>query len=829
MFFVDNTDPKSQLKYAQGCYNFGCYAEADAVCSELIEEITGDEEVKCKAKLLKGKAVFYGYQRKLMYYMTKKSELSKPDERKLISECFQSISETISHLGRALDDAYIDQEGSRLLDWAMIDCTRETNWLVRCNRCFLCRRFDRLCKSHVFPRFQLEQSDGGKAIFGHDKHRLKSAKECWIWLCCRRCEGIMTQNAENDFSTRFPSTGSVEYSSWLFNYCCTILFRTFACMKFPLTFNDNEIYQAFLSCRKHLLSLSVKIKNVDLTPTKMEKHQLQLLSTVVTEEIKPFLFVLPDEIFFERKQGVLEQGMRNTDTLCFLSFRRLIDGYKDLARQPHFFVAYSKGIAILLPFSPSAQCVLPQSCCISSQNGTYTIPGEREAIKLIPKGLWELHHMCAVEYFQSLTEALRQMTPLAADKMVLDRAFAGISNLLEDFYSISEAMDKSGKGSEAPAEIEDNGDPKSRALDSSSDVLAIPFLPLVGKAQISMLPPDFKIYQSRFSSIKLPRGHQILLHHVEDSSNLTVFIVVSDSGDFSLDKPYIIYLFENSSKTHAYVDAAFIEEVAGEIFFTNYLMEHSLYMEMRDQLADIQEYARALVSPMLSRNQFLSLQMFMHYLKCHWFSRDTADLPSLGLKCSSTDCWYCSDLCHCCMKPALWIKKIEGPRDMLTDKQFKFCSEKCNETFCVAPSVSSKSMVVIDNRGTFPKQCPSVLGIVKVSKEEGSTHNTVECFNLCIGDDPETSEGLPQGPYILWQVRSIDSQYFRNFSISEECIPTGVLWPHLFENEEAITHLETYLKFQPYLSEVLEHSLRELGYGNLATYLKEFSNSVSKS
>ena len=105
--------------------------------SELLEEIAVDEEVKCKAKLLKGKAVFYGYQRKLLYYMTKKSELSKPDERKLINECFQSISETISHLGRALDDAYIDQEGSRLLDWAMIDCTRETNWLVRCNRCFL--------------------------------------------------------------------------------------------------------------------------------------------------------------------------------------------------------------------------------------------------------------------------------------------------------------------------------------------------------------------------------------------------------------------------------------------------------------------------------------------------------------------------------------------------------------------------------------------------------------------------------------------------------------------------------------------------------------------
>ena len=773
------------------------------------------QKIKCMAKLFKGKAVFHCYQRKMMYYMVKKSEISKPDERRLINECFRHISESIDYLGTALDEVYIDQEGSRLLDWAMIDCTRETNWLIQCNRCFLCRRFDRLCKSHVFPRFQLEQSDGGKSIFGQDKHQLKSPRECWIWLCCRRCESIMTQNAENDFSKRFPSTGSVEYTSWLFNYCCTILFRTFACMKFPLTFNDDEVYEAFLSCRKHLLSLPVKMKNVDLTPTKMESYQLQLLSAVVTEKIKPYLFVLPDKIFFERKEGVFEKGMLNADTLCFLSLRRLIDGRKDLARQPHFFVAYSKGIVILLPFSPSAQCMLPKSCCISDQNGTYTIPGEREAVELIPKGLWVLHHECVLEYFQSLTEALRQLTPLAANKMVVDGIFADISDLLEDFYNISEAMDvidnESGKGSGVPAEIEPMLDTDDRESGPLHDVLTVPFPLIVNKPQISMLPPDFKIIDS-FSSIRLPRGHQIVLHHVEKSYNLTIFLVVGDSGDFSLDKPYIIYLFENSSKTHSYVDAVFIEEVAEEIFFTTFLLEHSIYNEMRGRLADLQEHARALVQPMLSRNQFLSLEMFIHYLKCRWFCRDTDNMPSLGLKCSSTGCWYCRGLCHYCMKPALWIKIDDLP----SDQQYKFCSEKCNEIFCVAPSVASKSMFVMDHRGRFPKECPSVLGIIKVSKEEESTHNTVEFFNLCIGDG---SEDLSQGPYILWQVRLIDSQEYRNFFISDECIPTGVLWPNHLENEEAVTHLE---EFQPHLSKVLEYSLKEFGYEDLATYLKDF-------
>lgn len=811
-FFLD---PKGRLRYAQGCYKFRAYAEAEAVCSELIESISslneGDKQIECSAKLLKGKAIFHGYQRKLMYYMVKKSEISKQDERKLINECFQSISEVINHLGTALDEVYIDQEGSRLLDWAMIDCVRETNWLIQCNRCLLCRRFEHLSRSHVFPRFQLEQSMEGKGIFGHDKHQLKSPGECWIWLCCQRCEKIMSQNAENEFAKRFPSTGSVEYTSWLHSYCCTILFRTLTCIKFPLTFNDDEIYEAFLSCRKHLLSLPVKMKNVDLTPTEMEIYQMQLLSAVVTKEIKPFIFVLPDEIFFERRQGVFERGMLNANTICFLSFRRLIDGHKDLARQSHFFVAYSKGIIILLPFSPSAQCVLPKNCCISHQSGTYTIPDEKEASKLIPKGLWELHHSCALEYFQSLTDALRQITPGAADKMILDGVFADLADLLGDFYNVLEVTNESDNDSRVLDEIEPVIVTNNDSPGSSYNVLAVPFPLLVDKPQISMLPPDFKILHS-LSSIQLPKDHQIVLHHIEESCNLTIFLVVGDSEDFSLDKPYVIYLFENSNKTHSYVDAVFIEEVGGEIFFTNFLLEHSLYKEVRAHLTDLQEHVRALVFPMLSRNRFLCLQMFIHYLKCRWFSKDADILPSLGLKCSPAGCWYCKDLCHYCMKPALWIKICDDDQlPGLSDQQFRFCSKKCNEFLCVTPSVSSKSMFVIDH------QFPSILSVIKISKQEDSTHNTVEVLNLCIRD---CSKGQPQKPYILWQVRLINSQLFRSFLISNECVPVEMLWPHPSENEETVTSLEAY---QPYLNEILKYSLKEFGCDDLVNYFSKLS------
>lgn len=184
-------------------------------------------------------------------------------------------------------------------------------------------------------------------------------------------------------------------------------------------------------------------------------------------------------------------------------------------------------------------------------------------------------------------------------------------------------------------------------------------------------------------------------------------------------------------------------------------------------------------------------------------------------KYSPTGCWYCRGLCHYCMKPALWIKIDDVP----TDQQYRFCNETCKEIFCVHVPLSSikEHIFAIDHRGRFPNECPSVLSVLKVSKEEESTHNAVECFNLCIGDGSEL--------YILWQVRLIDSQYYRNFSISDECILTGVLWPHLLESEEATTCLEANLKFQPLLVKVLEHSLNEFGYEDLATYHKDFSNS----
>lgn len=526
----------------------------------------------------------------------------------------------------------------------------------------------------------------------------------------------------------------------------------------------------------------------------MEKYQLQLLSEVVTREIKPFLFTIPANIFFEREEDVVEQGFLATNTLCFLSLRRLVDGRKDLARQSHFFVAYSNRIIILLQFNPSAQCVLPKSCCIAREYGTYTIPEEKEAINLIPKGLWELHHSSALEYFQSVTEALRQLTPQAADKMISTEAFNTLTNefFISD-YTEQPDNDLEATRTELPMlETADADSTSSNTQDMDRDVVTIPFPLLVNKPQLSMLPPDFKIEKS-FKSIQLPKGHQIVLHHVEDSSNLTIFLAVGDS----IYQPYMIYLFDSSSKTRTYVDGSFITEVDNEVCLTNFLLEHSIYAEMRAQLKEIQERARAFLTPLLSKNQFISLQMFIHYLKHRWFIQDIDTLPSLGLKCPPKGCWYCKHLCHYCMKPASWLKVMDG--SSTEDSQYRFCSKKCNEIVCRSPLVMPKSIFVVDHRDKFLQgnfKGP-VLNIVQVCREEGNAQNTIDLISLCLGDG---SEGLPQGTYILWQVRRIDSQYYRSFIITNAGVLTETLWSWLTENEEVIT---LYSKLRSHLLETL--------------------------
>ena len=811
---------------------FGSYSEAAAICSKIIENAKNEchKELKQQATLLKGKALFYQYQRKIFYLMEKKPTMSKAEEKTLIKDCLIAIKETIALLGEALDNLYIDEEGSKLLDWAMMDCVRETNCLDQCKRCLLCRHQNvKLCRSHIFPKFILKNAPASSMTFGLDKYRMKSPGECFLWLCCKRCEGIMTQNAENDFYKEFPSSGSVEYSSWLYNYCCVLLFRTLSCVKFPRAFNDEEVYETFLSCRKHLLALSVKSGGSLLRSAESEEYQYQLLSKIATKGLQPYIFKTPSTMKFVTEDGTLTESTLPL-AIPWLAPHRLIDGHRDLAGLSHFFVVYADSISILLKFQPSIQCNLPTNSLVSPFGGTFVLPDESESMKLIPKGLLVLYHRSALKNSLDLTEMLQQLTTIGAKKILSkgQLSFTRASEMLSNVSQVSDPETRVGTNlseehGNAPTSIlNENDNPcSSTRVKIEGGESIIQFHPRSNKPRLSLLPPSFNIIQpppnTQFGkSVELPKGHKIVLHLVEDldSCSLTVFLAIGSSDGFLPDQPYVIFYWNGKEGT--YLDGSFVTCINGEICFNQFLLEHSINTSIRCELQEIHDGARLLTEKMLLINGFLSLLQFIMFLRFRQSMKGADDILSLGRKCSTKGCWYCCDLCHCCMKKTFPVSSKEDQHKT----EHRFCSKKCMSMFCFNPIDMQQSMFVIDHREEFllgKFKGPSVLDVIKIHRnKDDKFFNAIEFIHIGLGDG---SEDIPHGqPYILWQSRSIDFQFNMSFCITKDCVPLNLIFIQSMKADLMQSAIELRSKVFP----ILNTSMKALNCESIADYLTFF-------
>jgi len=397
-----------------------------------------------QAQLLKGKALFYMYQPKVCYLMKHRQELQKVEVKFLENECFAAIKETVQTLGYALDLGYLDSEGSKLLDWAMMDCIRETNRLNLCKRCLMCRSSKNLRRSHIWPKFALQRmsnvhtsattESSKRFTFGLEKHHLKSAGECWFWMLCGQCEEIMSQNAENDFSVHFPkeiTAQTVMYKSWLFNYCCAVLLKTLAFVKFPRCFNDDEIYYTFVYCRNHLLSLKVRIGDTEME-TDSTKHKLWQYCTK-SSELKPYIFIMPSTLVMQETNAVIQPGIISCN---WLAPHRLLDGWRDFSGFSHFFAACCSHICIVIKFSPSSSCHIPEQYEIALTGGIYTIEDEHHRISSIPNGLWMFWNRMVLLDNVNLSKLMRELSTGGAKKLLSSKQL-GMKILLPDFDQLT--------------------------------------------------------------------------------------------------------------------------------------------------------------------------------------------------------------------------------------------------------------------------------------------------------------------------------------------------------------------------------------------------------
>lgn len=374
--------------------------------------------------------------------------------QKLINECFAKTKESILLLGTAHDHNYLDDDGSKLLDWAMIDFIRETNKLDDCKRCLLCRRKTSLKRSHIYPRSVLKViaepnvSEGEHRVYLHElrgKLSAKSAGEITYYMLCGVCEERLSQNGENEFCkdfftpvfqasqqvvkedrtlTQSSTCNNITYGQWLYNFCIGILFRGLAVSVMPHCGNREEIYSVFLNCQKYLLSLPVKIKEVPKQKQKgiPERKEVNTLESTTQHaplhSTDPRMHHIPVVILINpttdnlaikvEKIPFLPATLLNSSTTA-LSSLKLDSGQPTFTLDAPFFLVRLGLVNILVEFKSINGAILNEKYCIKPDGGTYQVPSEDERWNSIPDGLWELfqkdaeHNQASnIEYFLRL-------------------------------------------------------------------------------------------------------------------------------------------------------------------------------------------------------------------------------------------------------------------------------------------------------------------------------------------------------------------------------------------------------------------------------------------
>lgn len=757
-----------------------------------------------QAQLLKGKALFYMYQPKICYLMKHRQELQKVEVKLLEAECFTAIKETIQILGSALDSGFLDSEGSKLFDWAMMDCIREMNRLNLCKRCLMCRTSKNLRRSHIWPKFALQQMSSAhtdissvvthsskKFTFGLEKHKIKSAGECWFWMLCGYCEEIMSQNAESDFSINFPkeiNAQTITYKSWLFNYCCAILLRTLAFIKFPRCFNDEEIYHTFVNSRIHLLSLQAKVGEIEANSTEHKPRDYHTKSF----DLKPYLFVIPSSIVMQETNDIFQPGIASCN---WLAPHRLLDGWRDFSGFSHFFTACCNHVCIVIKFSPSSSCYISEKYEVASTGGSYVIEDEHKRINAIPNGLWMLWNRMVLLDNVTVSQIMRDLSTGGAKKWLENK---------EIFFSDLSQLTLGEQGSDDTA-------------------VQVPY-PMTSVKQLNLLPTEFLLADSAFCAaqrrINFPEGHQILCHDnfKESKQSLLCFIGIGSSDLYPMNKPYIIFVFTSQVNKTEYLDGAFLTSGKGKIQLSEFLLTNEVANAARSLLGEFHEFVVYASTTLLMKFGVGTLPSLVHYLQCRWDIKPRG-LPAFACKCSSERCWYCQDLCHYCLKPAT-------SSFSLPNLTIHYCSDICLSLLCTNPKELANNILVFTHCIESEKYSDtSVLDILEIHRCDDSSVNQFELVHICLECCSENPSSYKT--YIIWQKRAIHYQVIPFFYISDDC---KILSLFKCDNQEfgaAVT--KVILKQEQKLEKLITTAVKHLGYTTFSAFLSYCLKALGKS
>ena len=410
-------DVSDILTYAKACFQYQKYLDCIDSANR-IQTMSGSSLNKIvvnEARLLKGKSLFYTYQREQNLFRKYRGSLSVKEAENLKQQCYQKTRECIIILGSLYDCGDLDEEGSKLLDFAMIDYMRETNCLNSCRRCLLCRNKAVLRRSHLFSKFILKGIAEDLVVEGDHKVFIpmigkavkKSFGEVTFWMLCSSCEEKLCQNGEQQFAEQIHKRVCIDrqvvqselllpYGNWLYDFCVGIFFRGLAISDELGIFNaELGLYELFVGCRQHLVSLSVKqpasrMEEPLKTNTLSESQNAYPPNNVALDKIAISFFVNP---LVNASRSSLQLSCLNwvlKAPAIFVSPITLDTAILSHADEQLFFLVHFDCLNILIQWQPLPSANAPALPTVMAHGGKLIIPDECQRWQIIPSGIWKL-------------------------------------------------------------------------------------------------------------------------------------------------------------------------------------------------------------------------------------------------------------------------------------------------------------------------------------------------------------------------------------------------------------------------------------------------------
>lgn len=478
--------------------------------------------------MLLGKSLAHKYSQEQRQLELKMEYFSAAEfgKNRAVKSCYDKARNTILQLGYALDNGVLDEEGSKLLDFAMIDYSREVNALNECKRCLLCRKWGKLCRSHVCPESVLKdiskvsfaESDHPSAVINiTGRHEVKTPKSDTKWLLCGACEQLLSQQGEIQFVEKFfrflypkVKSTSISYNENLYNFCTGVAFRSLCLTNFSCLFNTYEIYNFFVACRNHLLSLSEK----NCLPKKKKNNP------------EFFIFRNPIGLYSTKKvredilSGVLESNFQ-----VHISTNHLQSGHSSPVAEGCFLMIILGGITVLTKFSPDQDFKMPQSFVpISMHGGEYIVPSELQRWTDIPPGVMEIFKKSVLHIQSRISEVFWGKIPISNKHKPV---------LVPPSWN---------------TEIVQQTDPPlPHALRELQQSL-LSGITEEGITVTNLLPDGFRFSKS-LSKVCLPSGHSIVRHAHNRKKNATLLLVANRSDDYSM---YVIVVHLKNQREFIY-------------------------------------------------------------------------------------------------------------------------------------------------------------------------------------------------------------------------------------------------------------------------------------